>query len=91
MDNARYNRSKKVDAYVKKHKRIRLMFLPSYAPNLNVIERLWKFFHEKTLYNTYYDTFKEFNTAVIDFFDTIDRYKGELRSRLTDSFQIIGV
>lgn len=91
LDNARYNRSKKVAAYVKRHKRIRLLFLPPYAPNLNIIERLWKFFHEKTLYNTYYDTFKEFKTAVFDFFENIDLYKGELQNRLTDSFQIIGV
>lgn len=91
MDNARYNRSKKVAAYVKRHKRIRLLFLPPYAPNLNIIERLWKFFHEKTLYNMYYDTFKEFKTAVLDFFENIDLYKGELQNRLTDSFQIIGV
>lgn len=91
MDNARYNRSKKVATYVKRHKRIRLLFLPPYAPNLNIIERLWKFFHEKTLYNTYYDTFKEFKTAVFDFFENIEQYKGELQNRLTDSFQIIGV
>lgn len=91
MDNARYNRSKKVAAYVKRHKRIRLLFLPPYAPNLNIIERLWKFFHEKTLYNTYYGTFKEFKTAVFDFFENIGQYKGELQNRLTDSFQIIGV
>lgn len=91
LDNARYNRSKKVAAYVKKHKRIKFMFLPPYAPNLNIIERLWKFFHEKTLYNTYYDSFKEFKTAVLDFFDGIQNYRGELQTRLTDSFQIIGV
>ena len=91
LDNARYNRSKKVAAYVKKHKRLRLMFLPPYAPNLNLIERLWKFFHEKTLYNTYYDTFLEFKTACLDFFEGIDQHRDELRTRLTDSFQIIGV
>lgn len=90
LDNARYNRSKKVQAYVKRHRRITLMFLPAYAPNLNLIERLWKFFHEKTLYNQYYDTFLEFKTAVLDFFDSIDTYREELRKRLTDNFHIIG-
>lgn len=90
LDNARYNRSKKVQAYVKQHKRIKLMFLPPYAPNLNLIERLWKFFHEKKLYNHYYDTFLEFKTACLDFFDGIDQYKEELKIRLADNFQIIG-
>ncbi|CAD7853876.1 MAG: Mobile element protein, partial [Olavius algarvensis Gamma 1 endosymbiont] len=32
---------------------IQLVFLPSYAPNLNLIERFWKFFKKKTLYNRY--------------------------------------
>lgn len=90
LDNTRYNRSKKVQAYVKRHRRIKLMFLPAYAPNLNLIERLWKFFHEKTLYNQYYDTFLEFKTACLDFFDGIDTYREELRKRLTDNFHIIG-
>ena len=42
-DNARYYRSKAVTAYIKTS-RIKLIFLPPYAPNLNLIERLWKFF-----------------------------------------------
>ena len=42
-DNARYYRSKAVKEYLK-DSRIKLVFLPPYAPNLNLIERLWKFF-----------------------------------------------
>lgn len=90
LDNARYNRSKMVNAYVKRHRRVKLLFLPPYAPNLNLIERLWKFFHEKKLYNHYYDTFLEFKTACLDFFDGIDQYREEIKIRLADNFQIIG-
>ncbi|CAD7840527.1 MAG: Mobile element protein, partial [Olavius algarvensis Gamma 1 endosymbiont] len=35
---------------------MQLVFLPSYAPNLNLIERFWKFFKKKTLYNQYFET-----------------------------------
>ena len=40
-------------------------FLPSYSPNLNPIERLWKFMYERILYNKYYEKFSEFKEAVL--------------------------
>ncbi|HEO65834.1 MAG TPA: IS630 family transposase, partial [Spirochaetes bacterium] len=42
-DNARYYYSRVVREYLR-HSRIELMPLPSYSPNLNLIEPLWKFF-----------------------------------------------
>lgn len=89
VDNAPYNRSKKVKEY-EKNSRIRLIFLPSYAPNLNLIERLWKFFHKKVLYGSYYSTFSRFKEACINFFENITQYKDDLNSLLTENFQIIG-
>ncbi len=89
IDNARYNHSKKVKEYVKTS-RICPIFLPSYAPNLNLIERLWKFFHKKVLYDKYYSTFDRFKQACINFFENIPQYKDELNSLLTENFQIIG-
>ena len=53
-DNARYYRSKAVAEY-SKTSRIKLVFLPPYSPNLNLIERFWKFFKRQVLYNTYYE------------------------------------
>lgn len=89
LDNARYNHAIKVKNYLKKSNRVHLIFLPPYSPNLNIIERLWLFFHQKILYDHYYETFPEFKTAVINFFENINLYREELRSRLTDSFQVI--
>lgn len=89
LDNARYNHAIKVKGYVEQSGRIHLVFLPSYSPNLNIIERLWLFFHQKILYDKYYETFPQFKTAVLNFFENINLYKGELKSRLTDSFQVI--
>jgi len=53
-DNARYYRSVLVREHLE-HSRIELMSLPAYAPNLNLIERYWKYFKKMILYNHYYE------------------------------------
>ena len=88
-DNAGYYRSKAVQAYLQTS-RIKLVFLPAYAPNLNLIERLWKFFKKQVLYNRYYETFGGFRAACEDFFNNPQRYKSELRSLLAENFTITG-
>ena len=55
LDNARYQHCKLVEAAAKQLN-ITLLFLPSYSPNLNIIERLWKFTKKKILYAKYYET-----------------------------------
>ena len=87
-DNARYYRSNLVKDYLK-DSRVDLMFLPPYAPNLNLIERYWKYFKKNILYNKYYETFKEFKQACVDFFENPDEHLSSLRSLLTENFQII--
>jgi transposase len=69
--------------------KIELIFLPPYAPNLNLIERFWRFFKKEILYGKYYETFALFRRACDDFFAASERYKEALRSLLTDNFQII--
>jgi transposase len=70
--------------------RIERVFLPPYAPHLNLIERVWKFFKKPVRYGRYYATLNPFTTACDDFFAGLDRYHALLRSLLTDQFQIIG-
>ena len=88
-DNAPYYRSKALQDYLKAA-RIQLVFLPPYALNLNLIERLWGFFKKRVLYNRYYETFVEFRTAREIFFKNPCKYQPELRSFLTANFEIIG-
>jgi transposase len=87
-DNARYYRSRLVQAYLQGSK-IKLMFLPAYCPNLNLIERLWKYFRKQVLYNRYYEHFAEFKAACQGFFEGIDEHVTALRSLLTENFQVI--
>jgi transposase len=88
-DNARYYRSQVVTDYLRNSK-IELIFLPPYAPNLNLIERYWRLFKKEILYGQYYETFALFKQACDDFFATPERHREKLRSLLTDNFQIIG-
>jgi len=94
-DNALYYRNKAVTEYLQKSK-IKLFFLPPYSPNLNPIERLWKWMKERVIYNTYYRDFEDFKLAVFGFFATIsalaaDSILGQdFRSRVRDKFRPVG-
>lgn len=87
-DNARHYRSNLVKECLKTSK-IKLLFLPTYSPNLNLIERLWTFMKKKILYNKYYETFDSFKEAKLGFFENIEQYKEELDSLLTNNFQLL--
>ncbi|MCF6338954.1 MAG: IS630 family transposase [Gammaproteobacteria bacterium] len=88
VDNAKYHYSKEVQKNLKDHPRIRMVFLPSYAPNLNLIERLWKFFKKKVLYNQYHENIKTFRATCINFFKNIDQYADEITSLMSGGFEI---
>ncbi len=88
LDNARYSHNKEVRLKAKSLN-MKLIFLPPYSPNLNLIERLWKFLKKKIRKNIYYDTFEKFTTAIYDFFKNIEQYKIELEKLLTLKFEII--
>jgi transposase len=88
LDNAKYNHGSSVKHTAKKLG-IKLIFLPPYCPNLNLIERLWKFLKKKIRYNQYHDTFIKFEQAIHDFFKHISQYDAELKSLLTLNFEII--
>ncbi len=87
LDNARYHYSKRVKAFLE-GSRIQLVFLPSYSPNLNLIERLWKFFKKKVLYNKYYEKLDDFRQACIKFFSNIDSHYSELASIMSGEFEL---
>ena len=87
VDNARYYRSVLLKEKVEGTK-IKLIFLPPYSPNLNLIERYWKFFKKKVLNNRYYETFDEFKQACKSFFRKRKKYLPELETLLAENFHI---
>lgn len=86
LDNARYQKCKLVRRYAK-ILGIELLFLPSYSPQLNLIERLWKFVKKKVLHGNYYAQFEEFKNALQTFLDNLADLKDELKSLLAWNFQ----
>lgn len=63
LDNARYQRNKVVQALAAELS-ITLLYLPSYSPNLNLIERLWGFLKRKSVYGKYHANFASFRAAI---------------------------
>lgn len=88
LDNASYNHAHRVKAEAKKQAII-LDYLPPYSPNLNPIERLWKFVRKKFFKDKYRATFAKFCTQLDDFFANLDQYHDELASLLTENFELI--
>ena len=87
LDNARYQHCEFVENAANKLN-ITLLFLPSYSPNLNIIERLWKFTKKTILYAKYYETPVKFHLAITNFFQIINqKYNSELKDLLTLKFQ----
>jgi transposase len=87
LDNARYQRCKLVQAYAESLG-IQLLFLPSYSPNLNIIERVWKFIKKKALNSRYYETFFDFRMAILKAAESCnDVWEDELESLLKLNFQ----
>ena len=94
-DNARYYKNKAVQECLKQSK-IELHHLPPYSPNLNPIERLWKWMKERVLYNTYYQEFDDFKLAVFGFLKTLSKTDPQtdlakiFAKRVRDRFHAIG-
>ncbi len=87
LDNARYQRNAVVIALAEQVG-ITLLFLPSYSPNLNLIERLWKFIKRRSLYGRYHPTFADFRSAIEQTLANIPTtHATDLASLMTFNFQ----
>ena len=85
-DNARYYRSNLIKKLLKKYEKLRIIYLPPYSPNLNLIERLWRLMRKEILSTHYYETFEDFRKSLLKFFDNIDEVEDKLNSLMTWNF-----
>ena len=88
LDNARYQRNAVVQVLAASLG-IELLYLPSYSPNLNLIERLWRFVKRAALYGRYHATFADFQAAIRDTLSQVStKHKDKLASLMTLNFQV---
>jgi transposase len=90
LDNAKYYSKPCVKEWLAAHREFRLVPLPAYSPNLNLIERLWKFLRKKAL-SRWHRTFEAMQEAVAEVLDHLDGYRVELSTLMTERFQIVEV
>jgi transposase len=88
LDNVRYQKCALVITTAASLQ-IELCFLPAYSPNLNLIERLWRFVKKECLYSTYYPSFEPFKAAIVNCLNnTHTKHKPALDTLLTLRFQL---
>ena len=90
LDNARYYSKPCVKEWLAAHREFRLVPLPAYSPNLNLIERLWKFLRKKAL-SRWHVTFEAMQAAVAEVLDRLGDYRDELATLMTERFAIVEV
>jgi transposase len=87
LDNAAYQKCAVV-ADLAKQLGIEMLYLTSYSPNLNLIERVWKFVKSECLRTKYYATYDEFHTAIQQCLDDLPtKHKLAMDSLLSHNFQ----
>jgi transposase len=88
VDGARYYDSPVVKEWLKRHPEFLLSTIPAYSPNVNLIERMWKFLRAKALCR-WHKTFEDMQAAVSEVLDHLGDYRGELQTLMTEKFHII--
>ena len=88
LDNAKYQRNAAVQALAKSLG-IDLLYLPSYSPNRNLIERRWRLIKRRTRYGKYDPVFADFQAAIEQTIrDLPTKHKDRLQSLMTHHFQV---
>ncbi len=88
----RYYKCKLVNEFLEKHKeKISIIFLPPYSPNLNLIERLWKYLRKKTIHTHYYEKFADFRKAIFGQINDFENQKKELKSFIGTDFHLFNI
>ena len=78
-----------VSEWLEENPRLEINFLSPYAPNLNLIEWLWGFTKKKLVKNKYYKEYKKFRAKVFQFLNNIGGYADELKTLMSEKFEII--
>ena len=86
LDNAPCNRSNQVKDIARE---LKIQYLPAYSPNLNPIERLWKYMKKEVMANRYFPDLETFQRELMLFLRGIRKHKQDLSTLITDNFHIV--
>ena len=67
IDNLPMHKSETVQEFLKEHPKLKVIFMPSYSPNLNPQEPWWKHLRQKLLYNSYFYTYRSLSLSIAHF------------------------
>jgi transposase len=92
LDNTRYQHAKILKEWIAQTQKdtgvtFDLEHLPAYSPNLNLIERLWKFLRKEAL-QRWHPSFEDMQQAVADVLDNLPRYRKQLETLMTERFHL---
>jgi hypothetical protein len=95
LDNTRYQHARVLTEWIEQTRKEKgvtfdLRHLPAYSPNLNLIERLWKFLRKEAL-QKWHPSFEEMQKAVADVLDNLPRYHAQLQTLMTERFHLTPV
>jgi len=80
LDNVAYHHANRIKAWLQKHPKLELFFLPPYSPDLNAIERAWWYMRKKITHNRYIKTLKERKVAFWKMFSHFQKPNKELKT-----------
>ena len=72
LDNAKIHHAKLLKPFLEENKRLELLFLPPYSPNLNKIEGLWGWLKDSVVNNVFFHTREQIKNAVEKFIDWVN-------------------
>jgi len=82
LDNARIHHAKLLQSFLKTNEnKLEFLYLPPYSPDLNPMEWFWKFLRKQVTHNTFFDTFKKFQRAIMKFVRKFKRSSMEIQTR----------
>jgi transposase len=95
LDNARYQHATLLREWIATTRKEQgvtfdLKHLPGYSPNLNLIERLWKFLRKEAL-QKWHPSFEDMQKAVAEVLDNLPRYRQQLETLMTERFHLTPV
>jgi transposase len=88
LDNAAYYGKPIVQEWLRRHREFHLEPVPPYSPNVNLIERLWRFLKGKALCR-WHQSFEAMQQAVSAVLDHLEQYRDELATLMVEKFHII--